>query len=67
MSIKDAKTMRDLNRIANLYKIIIKVDKYILMKSIDRRVVLVILKITVTISVKINILKTSLKINGRKK
>lgn len=67
MSIKDAKTMRDLNRIANLYKIIIKVDKYILMKSIDRKVVLAILKITVTISIKINILKTSLKINGRKK
>lgn len=58
MSIKDAKTMGDLIRIANLYKIIIKVDKYILMKSIDRKIVLTILKITVTISI---------KIKGRKK
>ncbi len=67
MSIKDAKTMGDLIRIANLYKIIIKVDKYILMKSIDRKIVLTILKITVTISIKINVFKTSIKIKGRKK
>lgn len=67
MSIKDAKTMGDLIRIANLYKIIMKVDKYILMKSIDRKTVLTILKITVTISIKINVFKTSIKIKGRKK